>query len=80
MAPIWSGKRHKEVGVRKAMGAKPFPGYPDLVGKKVNDITQRHIKHDAVATYPIGIRHDKKKDFIFTLSDGTKQGFNQEGL
>lgn len=66
--------------VRKALHLKPVPEFPELFGKTTKELTQRFIPHNGVATYPIGIRADKKQDFIFTLADGTKQGWYQEGL
>ena len=66
--------------IRKAMGAKPVPVFPELKGKKTEDLTTRFISAEGVAVYPIGVKYDPKKDFIFKLPDGTTQGWYQEGL
>ena len=66
--------------VRKIMKLKPCPVVPEILGKKTEEITTKFVPTNAVATYPIGVRSDFKKDFIFTLEDGTKAGFYQEGL
>ncbi len=71
-APFWAA--------RKFMHLKPFPKVPELIGKKPHEITNRFIPHGKIATYPVGVRKDEKKDFLFTLADGTTQGFYQEGL
>jgi len=71
-APAWM--------IRKAMGLKPVPIIPELQGKKKEDITQKYVPTNAVATYAVGVRKDPKQDFIFNLQDGTQAGYYQEGL
>lgn len=71
-APFWAA--------RKLMHLKPFPKLPELVGKKQHEITERFVPHGKIATYPVGVRKDKKQDFLFKLADGTSVGFYQEGL
>ena len=71
-APSWM--------IRKAMGLKPVPVIPELQALTKDQITQKYIPTDAVATYAVGIREDPKQDFIFNLGDGTQAGFYQEGL
>ncbi len=64
LLPFWT--------IRKYMHLKPMP--------KVEEVeTDRFIPTNAVATYPIGVRSDKKKDFIFN-DRGLITGFYQEGL
>ena len=79
------GKLRKEMipiawSLRKAMGAKPVPVFPELQGKTPQELTQRFIPIDAVATYPIGVRYDKKQDFIFNKGTPQEEGWYQEGL
>ena len=79
------GKLRPEVNkvawlLRKAMGAKPMPQFPELKGKTSQELTSRFIPHDAVATYPIGIKYDKKQDYIFGKGTPNEQGWYQEGL
>ncbi len=67
--------------VRKALHLKPVPEFPELFGKTTKELTQRFIPNkNGVAVYPLGMKADKKQDYIFTLADGTKQGWYQEGL
>ena len=66
--------------LRKMMGAKKIPDMPDLKKKERWEITQKYTPHQGVAIYPIGMRTDIKKDFIFKDPYGTEAGFNQEGL
>ena len=79
------GKLRPEVNkvawlLRKTMGAKPMPEFPELKGKNPQELTSRFIPTDAVATYPIGIRYDKKQDFIFNKGTPYEEGWHQEGL
>ena len=66
--------------VRKLMKLKPVPVIPEIQGKNPQDITTKWVPTNAVATYPIGIREDFKKDFIFKLPNGATEGWYQEGL
>jgi len=71
-APAWA--------LRKMLGAKPVPVFDEIKDKKSEEITDKYVPTNAVATYPIGIREDPKKDFVFKLPDGTEDGWYQEGL
>ena len=66
--------------IRKIMKLKPVPVIPELQGEETYQLTNKWVPTTTVATYPIGIRSDFKKDFIFNMGDGTQQGFYQEGL
>ena len=66
--------------LRKGMGAKPMPDIPEIKDKEIYQITNKFVPTNAVATYPIGIREDITKDFLFKLGDGTDAGYYQEGL
>ena len=80
-----TGKLRPEVNkvawmLRKGMGAKPVPQFPEIVGKTTEQLTSRFIPHNAVATYPIGVKYDKKQDFIFNKGKPYEEGWYQEGL
>jgi len=62
-------------GLRKAMGLQPVPVFDDIKDKPRDKITTKFVPTEAVATYPIGIKEDITKDFIFA-----KEGWYQEGL
>jgi len=66
--------------LRKIMKLKPVPVIHEIQDREPYQITNKWVPTTTVATYPIGIRSDFKKDFIFTLGDGSKQGYYQEGL
>lgn len=66
--------------LRKAMHLTKVPLIVAHESKESWEITDKFIPTSAVATYLIGSRKDKKRDFLFTLADGTKAGFYQEGL
>ena len=71
-APAWIA--------RKIMKLKPVPKFPELYDKTTQELTSRFIPTTTVATYPIGVRSDFKKDFIFTFPNGQTEGWYQEGL
>lgn len=66
--------------LRKGMGAKPIPMFPQLQGKTSQELTTRYIPHDSVATYPIGVKYDKKHDYIFSKGTKFQEAWYQEGL
>ena len=67
--------------IRKIMKLQKIPSYEELKSHEKWEITEKWVcGTEAVAVYPIGIRKDPIKDFIFTEPNGTKTGFYQEGL
>jgi len=66
--------------MRKMLHAEQVPDFPEIKNKKQEEITQRFIPHQGVATYPIGIKKDATQDFIFKDDFGREIGFYQEGL
>ena len=61
--------------LRKMTRFKKIPDMPELQKKEAWEITQKYVPPQGVGVYPLGIKEDKKQDFIFG-----DVGFYQEGL
>lgn len=62
--------------MRKALNLKPIPAmHPEVANKDFTMITDKYVPMEAMAVYPVGIKEDPIKDFIFK-----DIGFYQEGL
>jgi len=66
-SPAWA--------LRKLLKLQKVPVIPEIQDKEVYQITDKYIPMNAVAVYPLGVKKDKKHDFIFG-----KEGYYQEGL
>ena len=68
---------------RKGMKLEKIPPIPEFVQKmeRFKAAGNRFLPMEAFCVYPLGIRKDITRDFLFQSPDGkTKIGYNQEGL